>query len=145
MLLQPIPSQSCWSGSFTIDDTDTANIIDKWVLEDHLASNLEESAPVDKQDPWESRRAWRNVIAPLKTSDLSLAVAKKLEIEEAQRSIRNTNPNHASDWDPLFFSASYEDQPDFESLASAIPGWKLDAQKTLEVWKFDRERRLNVL
>jgi len=130
----------CWSGEWTIYDGSTGEAMETWSPERHPPTSLEESAPVEEQDPWESRRAWNEVISALKAGEFSRAGAEKLKVEDVQREIRNKNPRYVSDWDPLFFTASHEGRPDFEALASAAPGCELGMDRTNGNWRYDREK-----
>lgn len=129
----------CWSESFTIYDGATGDLIDTWVPEDHPPSTLEE-VPVSQQDAWESRCAWKEVIAALKAGDFWRAASEKSKVENAQRSLRKADPDYVSKWEPLFFTASHEPRPDFEALASAVPGWEIHSSKTKGVWRFDKQK-----
>lgn len=61
-------------------------------------------APLDKQSPWESRRAWRDVAEPLREGDFSKALNAKSKLENAQRDMRKREKAEGKKWDQAFFS-----------------------------------------
>ncbi|KAL2069933.1 hypothetical protein VTL71DRAFT_14612 [Oculimacula yallundae] len=129
--------QGQWSDEFTITDCQTGKILDTWRPTEHPAP-APQVPDVNDQDPWETRRAWKETIAALKAGDLQAAMTEKSKLEEAQRAMRKSEPDHGTLWEPLFFTASQEDQK-FEELASAT-GWKLQSERTKGVWRFDGEK-----
>jgi hypothetical protein len=132
----------CWSGKWAVHDGITGKEIEVWVPEEHPASPLEET-PLEEQGPWETRFAWKEVISALKAKEFPRAGAEKLKVEEAQRRLRTADPKYVANWEPLFFSASNEKRPDFDALASAVPGWKLEAERTQGNWRFDEKKADN--
>ena len=127
-----------WNESFVIHDCKNASDIETY------ASNLSEPAlleipDLEKQDPWETRRAWKEVIKALYKGDLQATIAEKSKIEEAQRALRKREASEGVKWKPVFFSPAESEYLTFESLASAV-GWNLDQEKTKGVWKVNREK-----
>lgn len=61
-------------------------------------------ASLDKQSPWESRRAWRDVAEPLREGDFSKALNAKSKLESAQRDMRKQEKAQGKKWDQAFFS-----------------------------------------
>jgi len=58
-------------------------------------------------------------------------------VEEAQRELRKMEESKGVKWEPLFFKSTTGD-PVFERLKQSGQG--LQSDKTVGVWKFDRER-----
>lgn len=94
--------------------------------------------PIDQQDPWESRRAWSEVMAAIQANDWKGTDVAKSQVEEAQRELRKREQSKGERWEPALFSTVKED-PVFDALAKAM-GYKEDAEKTVGVWKFDLEK-----
>jgi oxysterol-binding protein-related protein 9/10/11 len=95
-------------------------------------------APVEQQDPWESRRAWSGVINALHAGDMQATSSAKSTIEVAQREMRKKEKTEGTKWEAKFFSRVGDD-PVFEQLA--VPrGERLDADMTSGIWRFDEEK-----
>ena len=134
--------QGQWNGKFTIQDCSTNAIIDTWDADLTPKATLE-IEDTDKQDSWESRRAWKPVIEALKSGNMRMTIAQKSKIEEAQRSMRKREAAAGIPWNPIFFyQVKEEDHKLFRSLAAAV-SWKLYPEKTKGVWKIDREKAEN--
>ncbi|GAU98444.1 hypothetical protein RvY_09591 [Ramazzottius varieornatus] len=59
--------------------------------------------PIDKQDPFESRRLWKNVTAALKVQDITKATAEKNALEDAQRKGEKERKANATGYPTKFF------------------------------------------
>jgi hypothetical protein len=127
-----------WSDKFTIYDEKLGRSIETWAPDQHPVASLKTSE-VEDQDPWETRRAWKAVLAALKQGDMQATVFEKSKLEEAQRAMRKMEPDHGASWEPLFFTSTQGEYPRFERLASAT-GWQLQAERTKGVWRFDGEK-----
>jgi oxysterol-binding protein-related protein 9/10/11 len=102
-------------------------------------------APIENQDPWESRRAWRNVATSITKGDMDAVSNHKSKIENAQRDLRKKEKEEGRDWERKFFKNVKEDEdPVFTKLVKMISGvtaWAgVEAEKTSGVWRFDPER-----
>jgi len=140
----PIYTASCqWSGSFTIsnprDDSDTMTCgpDEPPTLQAPL-----QAAPLADQDPWETRNAWKEVLAALGKGDTHTTIKEKSKLEEAQRAMRKREAAEGTKWEPKFFSSA-EDDALFHELA-ITPGWELQAERTKGVWRFDQEKARKV-
>ena len=134
--------QGQWNEKFTIHDCSNNTIIDTWDS-DNAPKATFELDDTEKQDQWESRRAWKPVIEALRSGNMRTTIAEKSKIEEAQRSMRKRETAAGTSWKPVFFSQiKGEDHKLFEALASAV-SWKLYSEKTKGVWKVDREKAEN--
>ncbi|KAF8856407.1 Oxysterol-binding protein [Acephala macrosclerotiorum] len=101
------------------------------------ASKLE-TKPIEKQDSWETRKAWQHVLAALGENNMQNIVKEKTKIEEAQRAMRKDELCKEKVWEPKFFTSS-EDSPLFRELSEGTP-WKLSAERTKGVWSFDQAK-----
>lgn len=99
-------------------------------------------APLDEQDPWESRRAWRGVIAALNRGDMQATSDEKAKVENGQREMRKREKEQgtaeAEGWEATFFSNVTGD-PVFDRLAKPVAA-ELGKDKTVGVWKFDHDK-----
>ncbi|KAK3996554.1 hypothetical protein QBC44DRAFT_402070 [Cladorrhinum sp. PSN332] len=136
--LIPFPDSSGqWSGSFTIsnprDDSDT----ETWGPDSSPPVTLR-AVPLADQDPWETRNAWKEVLAALTKGDIHTTIKEKSKLEEAQRAMRRREAAESTKWEPKFFSSAKDDAL-FHQLATT-PGWKLEADRTKGVWRFGQEK-----
>lgn len=102
-------------------------------------------APIEQQDPFESRRAWRHVAASIVKGDMDAVSHHKSKIENAQRQLRKREKEDGRDWERKFFkNVSEDDDPVVTRLVKMISGatgWSgVEADKTNGVWRFDPER-----
>jgi hypothetical protein len=106
-------------------------------------------APIEEQDPYESRRAWHNVATSIGKGDMDATSQHKSTIENAQRELRKHEHSEGREWERVFFQRFDEkgDKPEnealFEKLAKMIgihggPG--IEADKTGGIWRFDSEK-----
>lgn len=95
-------------------------------------------APVDKQHPLESRRAWAKVAAAIQKSDMDTVSVEKGKIEHAQREMRNKERAEGRTWERRYFTAVSDKDEALELLGKAA-GVPLngDAEKTGGLWRFD--------
>jgi oxysterol-binding protein-related protein 9/10/11 len=126
-----------WSGTFTIRDPISATDIETYIPDSILPAPLYIPDLAD-QDPWETRNAWKDVLAALSDGDMQGIVREKSKLEEAQRAMRKKEIAQNITWEPKFFSSTKED-PLFDKLASAT-GWQLHSGRTKGVWRFDEEK-----
>jgi hypothetical protein len=127
-----------WNNRYTIRDAATATELEICVIGSIPSSLCKETDPVE-QDPWESRKAWKNVIEASKIGNMQDAVREKSKLEEAQRLMRKEDAADGVKWQPLFFTPLQAEYAEFEALASHTD-WQLHAAKTAGVWKFDGEK-----
>lgn len=96
----------------------------------------------DRQDPWESRKAWQGVIAAIKAGNMQGVADEKSKLENAQRELRKRSETGENTWKALFFTREAS-HPLAEKLLSEV-GKNLDVQSTLGVWKFNRSTASNM-
>lgn len=131
-----------WSDSFVIRDARTKQEIDKYVVKEHPTSPLK-VAPIEEQDLYESRRAWRDVAAGIERGDMDAVTVAKSKIENAQRELRKTEKEEGRDWERRFFKHIGEnDDVELTRLAKMI-SVSLESDKTNGVWCFERERAVS--
>ncbi|KAL2150390.1 hypothetical protein VTH82DRAFT_6953 [Thermothelomyces myriococcoides] len=131
----------CWSEGWTVKDARTGELVEVYRVDgpENKPAPME-LEPVEKQDPWESRRAWAGVLRGLTVGDMRAVVAEKTKIEQAQRQMRASEAARGIVWEPLFFKSHPSDQHRvFHRLAEGL-GWQLHADKTKGVWKLDDGR-----
>ncbi|KKY26720.1 putative oxysterol binding protein [Phaeomoniella chlamydospora] len=102
-------------------------------------------APIESQDPYESRRAWRNVAASIQKGDMDAASHYKSRIENAQRALRKKEKEENREWERRFFRRIDENEdPEFLKLVKPISGstkWPgVEADKTGGIWRFDASK-----
>ena len=72
-------------------------------------------APLEEQDDFESRKAWKKVADAINKGDMDTTSAEKSIIENRQRAMRKTEKEQGKDWDRTFFKR-VESDPIFEKL-----------------------------
>ncbi|TFB02946.1 Oxysterol-binding protein [Trichoderma ghanense] len=94
-------------------------------------------APLDKQHPLESRRAWSKVADAIQRGDMDSVSAEKTKIEQAQRSLRSKESAEGQPWERRYFNAVAEDET--LALLGKAAGVPLDGDrdKTGGLWRFD--------
>jgi len=97
-------------------------------------------APIDEQDPMESRRAWAKVAAGIAVGDMDVTGAEKSKIEVSQRELRIQEKSEGRSWARRYFSL-VENDPVLTQLGPAI-GVTPEADKTGGVWRFDQAKAL---
>lgn len=106
-------------------------------------------APIEEQDPYESRRAWHNVATSIGKGDMDATSHHKSTIENAQRELRKREHSEGLDWERRFFQRFDEkgDKPEHEELfeklahmAGIYGGVSIEADKTGGIWRFDPEK-----
>ncbi|KAI4749176.1 oxysterol binding protein-like protein [Aureobasidium sp. EXF-12298] len=126
-----------WSGNFVIKDTH------KKVVESYDASKMQKTpltvAPIEQQDPLESRRAWYKVAEAINRGDMDTTSSEKSLIENNQRELRKREKETNSEWQRRFFNR-VPNSPRFDAMIHQVPGGSLEADKTNGVWEFDPAR-----
>ncbi|KAH0489608.1 hypothetical protein TgHK011_010028 [Trichoderma gracile] len=97
-------------------------------------------APIDKQHPLESRRAWSKVADAIQRGDMDSVSAEKTKIEQAQRNLRTKESAEGQPWERRYFNAVAEDET--LALLGKAAGVPLDGDrdKTGGLWRFDAEK-----
>lgn len=133
-----------WSDKWEIRDGKTGEILKiyEYEAEENKPAPMEID-PIDTQDPWESRRAWGQVISGLTNGDLGSASAAKGRLEDAQRRMRAKEKQAGLKWEPLLFKSLSGDQHSIFDRLTTGTAWKLGAEQTKGVWRINQERLQN--
>jgi hypothetical protein len=126
--------EGSWSDKFTIRDEIAGKDIETFDCTAAQPAPIK-TAPLEQQDPWESRRAWKGTIDALNDGQMQAAANEKLKIEEGQRAMRKEEEAGGKVWQPIFFSKTDHDAR-YEKL-SALKQEKKSLETGLWVW--DRE------
>ncbi|KAF2129612.1 hypothetical protein P153DRAFT_367002 [Dothidotthia symphoricarpi CBS 119687] len=108
-------AKGAWNGSSTIQDARTGKDVETFDI-NALPSMPLEVADLEKQDGWESRKAWKDVIAALRNGDMKTTVNAKSVVERGQREMRKDEKARGETWKSVFFQRVQQD-PIFDSLA----------------------------
>lgn len=100
-------------------------------------------APLEEQDPLESRRAWSKVQSAIINGDLDITSAEKTKIEIEQRELRKKEKEEGREWERRYFTKVTED-PVLVALGDKS-GVVLEPEKTDGIWIFDDEKYMKVL
>ena len=102
-------------------------------------------APLEKQSPWESRRAWHDVATNLQSGTFQKALSAKSKLENGQREMRKNEKADSQEWEQAFFVKCSEQEKQEGELASIlkVAGKEVDMKSTLGAngcWRFDAEK-----
>lgn len=142
-----------WSDTFTLKEGEgkKATEIESFKPSDIKLAKLN-VAPIDEQDVFESRKAWRSVARSIEKGDMDAVSHFKSRIENAQRALRKTEQEEKRDWERVFFSqadAKNEDEITFQNLVKVITSLGINswdgvaADKTGGVWRYDEKKAAN--
>ncbi|KAH6662412.1 hypothetical protein F5X68DRAFT_145016 [Plectosphaerella plurivora] len=134
-----------WTKSFDIHEGPAKSNSSKNLIETYDAATAKTSAlvvaPIEKQHPLESRRAWAKVAAGIAKGDMDAVSIEKTKIEQAQRDMRTREREEERVWERRYFTELKGQDPVLESLGAHV-GLPLhgDADKTGGLWRFDAEK-----
>lgn len=133
-----------WSDHFIIKNARTKEEVERYVVREMKTTPLQ-LAPIEEQDLFESRRAWRDVAAAIERGDMDATSEHKSRIENAQREMRKIEKAEGREWERRFFNRVNEkDDEGFERLTRMIGlAGNLDTEKTNGIWRFDRSRTVD--
>lgn len=128
-----------WTKAFEIREGGSKNgrLIDSYDAEATPTTPLI-IAPIEEQDPLESRRAWANVAAGIAKGDMDYTGIEKSKIENAQRALRVKEKAEGRVWERRYFSQVESDLV-LDNLGPVI-GLSPDADKTGGIWRFDKNK-----
>lgn len=137
-----------WTGSMVVKDRE-GNVIDKFNVDDIALTSLTVQ-PRDQQTPWESQRAWGEVIDGIRSGDTQMVNKYKCALERSQRERRREEQRDGIDWTGLFFrrQISSKDTELKTALRRAFPDMSkglLDLEKTSGSWNFVGIRNAEML
>lgn len=122
-----------WNKSFTVHDCETEKDIETVEIDSiELTPLLVPS--VDQQDPWETRRAWGNVLESIDGGDVKGVSENKYEIEEGQRALRKEEQGKGVEWPRIFYQRGKPDEQRLKLLK--IAGQPLNENRTNGFWRF---------
>ena len=125
------------NGSFEIKHMPSKKSVETLSTEDYPLTPLV-VAPVEEQDPLESRRAWYKVAQAIEKGDMHTVGKEKTKIEEEQRAMRKTEKIEGTDWPTRYFT-NVDSWPVLEDLAKQI-GVDMQLDETKGMWKWDEEK-----
>ncbi|GJC99470.1 oxysterol-binding protein [Colletotrichum higginsianum] len=132
-----------WTKSFEIHQGSAKHNSSKTLLETYDAAQHPTSklvvAPIDKQHPLESRRAWKGVADGIAKGDMDLVSREKSAIENAQRELRAKEKAEGRAWERRYFTdRNTAGDAVLESLGThvGLPATG-DADKTGGLWRYD--------
>ncbi|KAL3477590.1 hypothetical protein BJX99DRAFT_226199 [Aspergillus californicus] len=129
-----------WSDSFTIKDARAKKDVETVSVRSLNTTPLR-LAPIEEQDHYESRRAWRDVAANIETGNMDAVSTAKGKIENAQRELRKNEKAENREWERRFFDRVEENyDPEFSELARKAGLTALDSDKTGGVWRFNQDK-----
>ena len=128
-----------WTKSFEIHEGSSKNgpLIESYDAEAAATTPLI-IAPVEEQDPLESRRAWSKVADGIAKGDMDYTGVEKSKIENEQRALRLKEQAEGRTWERRYFS-QVESDPILDNLGPVI-GLSPDADKTGGIWRFDEKK-----
>ncbi|KIL95732.1 protein kes1 [Fusarium avenaceum] len=136
------PKKTCyklsgvWSEGWKITDS-KGKLVETYSIDAENLSAQMQIDPVEKQNPRESRRAWKDVISSLEQGNYRDASAAKHEVEECQRQKRRDEKAQGKTWEPsLFKSMPGDENHAFHRLAKGTK-WELQDSETKGVWRLD--------
>lgn len=128
--------KGAWNGSSVIVDARSGTDLETFDVAKLQSAKLEAS-DISQQDPWESRRAWGDVIAALRKGDMRGTTNAKSRVEQGQRAMRKQEEALGKQWRQLFFQTVGQD-PVYEQLSVHDPGSYIVDRKG-GIWKVDDE------
>lgn len=135
-------AQGQWSGTFTIKDARSGTTIEEYDSNASVEKLILISvAPLEEQDPMESRRLWNKFATKMNQGDMSGVSAEKNRIEVRQRQMRKDEEKEGKTWERRYFSNTPVDEK-VEALCADI-GLKVDPALTGGFWQFDEEKFRN--
>jgi hypothetical protein len=102
-------------------------------------------APLEDQDFYESRRAWRDVAVAIDRGDMDAISYAKSKIEVAQRELRRIEREEDREWERRFFKkVDVNEDEVFTSLVMLLGKgdpycYCVESDKTAGVWRFAKE------
>ena len=125
-----------WNGKLTVKDG-SGKKLEEFDVSDIPLSSLH-VVPISEQNPWESRRAWQEVVQGIKSEDQDIITQHKNKIEESQRARRADEKEKEMEWERMFFFRQNDDK-EAKPLHGIIPDAEcraFDPESTAGVWKF---------
>lgn len=100
----------CWSDSWTVKDGSGKEVSQFNVSDPKNMAVKQQITPMEKQSPWESRRAWQTVAEGLREGDFGKALGAKSKLENGQREMRKKEKAEGKHWESVFFEKVNEEE-----------------------------------
>ncbi|KAH3918020.1 hypothetical protein HBI56_177380 [Parastagonospora nodorum] len=126
-----------WTDAWQIKDAKTKSVVDTFDPKVTTTTPLT-VAPIEQQDDFETRRAWKKVSDAINKGDMDATSAEKTIIETRQREMRKEEKDAGKEWERKFFTRS-DKFPLFQKLAGKV-GEPVNDTQTNGVWSFDQEK-----
>lgn len=126
-----------WNKTFDVREGKKGTVIDGYDAEASPTTPLT-VAPLQEQDPQESRRAWSKVAAGIAAGDMDTTGIEKSKIENEQRAMRAKEKEDGRVWERRYFTR-VENDALLDSLAPKI-NLIVEADKTGGIWRFDEKK-----
>lgn len=133
-------ASGAWNGRIQFNDARSGEELEHFDAHD-LESVKVQADDLSKQDPWESRNAWRDVFAALHRGDMKGVASAKARLEDGQRHMREEEEAQGQQWKTLFFER-VDSEPIFERLSALDPG-SFTIDQAGGIWKANREAITN--
>lgn len=128
-----------WSGVFSIKDASTGEIVETYDANESIDKlTAVEVAPLEEQDPMESRRLWNKFATCMYNRDMSGVSAEKNRIEVRQREMRKEEERDGKEWETRYFSKEAVD-PKVDALCQRL-GVGVEPELTGGYWQFDQDK-----
>ncbi|KAH8694936.1 putative oxysterol binding protein [Talaromyces proteolyticus] len=137
-----------WSNTFTIRDGRSKKEVETFTVSNMKTTPLT-LAPIEEQDAYESRRAWKDVASAIERSDMDATSVAKSKIEIAQRELRKKEKQEGEEWERRFFKRINEkEDAGFMRLATVLDlttgnGAGIESDRTGGVWRFHKVRAVD--
>lgn len=132
-------AEGSWTDSFEIKDS-SKHVVEKYNAKSEPKTPLQ-VAPIEQQDPLESRRAWQKVAQAILKGDMDRTAHEKSIIENQQRDMRKKEASEGKQWERRFFTQE-KGLAEYDKLSKELPSEirSIDTDKTNGVWVFSREK-----
>lgn len=122
-----------WTEAFTVRDAKTKKEVDSYNAKATKTTPLT-VAPIEAQDPLETRRAWHHVATAIDKGDLDTTSLEKTKIEVSQRELRKKEKEEGKAWERRYF-VDVKTDPVLDKLGAKV-GEKAEVDKTGGVWRW---------
>jgi hypothetical protein len=134
-----------WSGEFSMKNMKTGEIVEKFDTNSVPRTPLT-VAPIERQHPLESRRAWAYVVDAIHKGDIFAVGHEKSKIENEQREMRKIEKAEGREFPRRYFSRAKED-PVAERLADGMSAetsmrGEMDGHHGIWMWDEEKYRRI---
>ncbi|OAG20081.1 hypothetical protein CC77DRAFT_1020627 [Alternaria alternata] len=128
--------EGAWNSTFTIKDARNDSEVETFDV--RTIKHKPMTVPdLSEQDPWESRKAWSDVISSLHKGDMKGATTAKNAVENGQRQMRKDEEAKGEEFKHVFFNKVPND-PIFDKLVKHDPqAYTIDPSGG--IWKVDKQ------